>query len=192
MKEVKEAFASSLPVNHPLILMATHNLGWVYREQGKYDQAEAEFVTAMEGRKIRLGPDSVDLAGTLADVALTNLRQKKYALAELRMNECVRILKKVSPNTWDLFAAYSQLGGSLLGQEKYAEAEPLLLEGYEGMVKRKISIPADETERLTETVARLVELYTRLKKAPEVAKWQAVLNTYPTRIERGPIPCGND
>jgi eukaryotic-like serine/threonine-protein kinase len=29
------------------------------------------------------------------------------------------------------------LGASLAGQKKYAEAEPLLIEGYQGMLARK-------------------------------------------------------
>jgi hypothetical protein len=35
------------------------------------------------------------------------------------------------------------LGASLLGQRKYAAAEPLLLEGYQGMLERKdrIGVP---------------------------------------------------
>jgi len=32
------------------------------------------------------------------------------------------------------------LGGSLLGQKRYAEAEPLLLSGYEGMKQRQRSL----------------------------------------------------
>ena len=35
----------------------------------------------------------------------------------------------------------SMLGGALLGQKKYAEAEPLLLAGYEGMKARADKIP---------------------------------------------------
>ena len=35
----------------------------------------------------------------------------------------------------------SMLGGALLGQKKYAEAEPLLLAGYEGTKQREATIP---------------------------------------------------
>ncbi len=33
------------------------------------------------------------------------------------------------------------LGGCLLGQKKYAEAEPLLVAGYEGSMQREDQIP---------------------------------------------------
>ena len=47
------------------------------------------------------------------------------------------------------------LGGALLGQKKYAEAEPLLLAGYEGMKQREAKIPPEGKVRLTEALERL-------------------------------------
>ncbi len=35
----------------------------------------------------------------------------------------------------------SLLGGALLGQGRYAEAEPLVIGGYEGMKAREAKIP---------------------------------------------------
>ena len=48
--------------------------------------------------------------------------------------------RKALPDDWRTFNARSLLGGSLLGQKKYAEAEPLLLSGYEGMKQREDKI----------------------------------------------------
>jgi len=42
------------------------------------------------------------------------------------------------------------LGAALLGQKKYAEAEPLLIDGYEGMKQREQTIPWQARARLTE------------------------------------------
>ena len=67
----------------------------------------------------------------------------------------------------------SLLGGALLGQEKYADAEPLLLAGYEGMKQREKTIPPQGKVRLTEAVERLIELYTATNKPDEVTKWRA-------------------
>jgi len=38
--------------------------------------------------------------------------------------------KKNQPDDWQRFRAESLLGASLAGQKKYANAAPLLLEGY--------------------------------------------------------------
>jgi hypothetical protein len=47
----------------------------------------------------------------------------------------------------------------MLGQKKYADAEPLLKEGYEGMKQREKTMPAAAKVRLTEALERLVQLY---------------------------------
>jgi eukaryotic-like serine/threonine-protein kinase len=43
------------------------------------------------------------------------------------------VQEKNQPDAWSTFNAKSMLGGALLCQKIYAEAEPLLLVGYEGM-----------------------------------------------------------
>jgi hypothetical protein len=77
------------------------------------------------------------------------------------------------------------LGGALLGQKKYAEAEPLLLKGYEGMKAREKSIPRQGSTRITEALDRLIELYTATNKPDDVKKWQVERAKYP---EVAPMP----
>ena len=72
------------------------------------------------------------------------------------------------------------LGSALLGQKKYADAEPLLLIGYEGMKEREKSIPSGGAEpRIPESLDALLELYTATNKPEEVKKWQAERAKYP-------------
>src|SRR5262249_46813677 len=72
--------------------------------------------------------------------------------------ECLAIQAK-EPDVWTSFDTQSVLGGALLGQQKYAESEPHLLQGYEGMKQREAKIPARSRAELTEALERLVELY---------------------------------
>jgi hypothetical protein len=44
------------------------------------------------------------------------------------------------PDEWTTFNTRSLFRGSLLGQKKYAEAEPLSVSGYEGMKARSSQI----------------------------------------------------
>jgi eukaryotic-like serine/threonine-protein kinase len=53
----------------------------------------------------------------------------------------VEFYQKNRPDEWQLFRAESLLGASLAGQNEYAENEPLLLDGYQGMQARKGRIP---------------------------------------------------
>ena len=63
-----------------------------------------------------------------------------------------------------------------MGQKKYADAESLLLAGYEGMKKREAKIPPQGKVRLTEALERLVQLYEATNKKDETAKWRKQLD----------------
>jgi hypothetical protein len=64
------------------------------------------------------------------------------------------------------------LGGALAGQEKYAEAEPLLLAGCEGMNGRRDQIPEQGKVRLAESFQRLVDLYDSLGQQDKADEWR--------------------
>ena len=64
------------------------------------------------------------------------------------------------------------LGGSLLGQKKYALAEPLLISGYEGLKAREATIAAAGKPRLPEAGQRLVKLYDAWGKPEKAAEWR--------------------
>jgi eukaryotic-like serine/threonine-protein kinase len=63
------------------------------------------------------------------------------------------------------------VGGALLGQKKYAEAE-LLLQGYEGMKQREATIPVLSRVRLIEALERLVQLYEATSQKEKAADWR--------------------
>ena len=80
----------------------------------------------------------------------------------------------------------SQLGGALLGQKKYADAEPLLLAGYEGMKQREKTIPPQGSTRISEALDRLIELYAATNKPDDVKKWRAERAKYPAEVAPPP------
>jgi hypothetical protein len=63
----------------------------------------------------------------------------------------------------------------LLSQKKYAEAEPLLLNGYEGMKQREDKIPANSVGSLTGALERLVQLYDAWGKKDKADAWRKKL-----------------
>jgi hypothetical protein len=75
------------------------------------------------------------------------------------------------------------LGGALLGQNKLAEAEPLLLDGYRGMKEREAAIPAQARPRIPEALERLVRLYEAKGNETEAAPWRSKLEG--ARAEQG-------
>jgi hypothetical protein len=67
------------------------------------------------------------------------------------------------------------LGGALLGQQRYDEAEPLLRQGCDGLYQRRADIPPTGRPRLTEAIQRLVQLYEVQGKMDEADPWRRKL-----------------
>jgi serine/threonine protein kinase/tetratricopeptide (TPR) repeat protein len=116
--------------------------------------------------------------GELAQLAMARLREGKFAEAEPIARECLRLREIQIPDNWRTFNAKSMLGGSLLGQEKYTEAESLLLTGYEGMKQREASIPPEGKPRLSETLQRLVQLDEATDRPDQAAEWKKKLTEF--------------
>jgi tetratricopeptide (TPR) repeat protein len=142
-------------------------LSTAYALIGRKDKA-SEYL----GKALQANPQLGQLgAGQLAQRGLGLLQQKKWAQAEPLIRQSLAIREKMQPDAWTTFNTQSMLGGVLLGQKKYADAEALLLAGYQGMKKRQASIPPQARPRLAEAVERLVQLYEALGKKDEVARW---------------------
>ena len=85
--------------------------------------------------------------------------------------ECLALREIVIPDVWLTSNARSLLGGSLLSQKKYAEAEPLLLSGCEGMKQREDWIPAADRVRFKEGIELLVQLYENTGQQDKAMEW---------------------
>jgi tetratricopeptide (TPR) repeat protein len=164
---------AKLGPDHPRTLTAMSHLAAGYALAGRSAEAAALMKELVANARKSLPKDSRQLAGVLAQHGATLLRSRVFAGAESLLRECLAIREKSEPDAWTTFNTRSQLGGALLGQKKYTEAEPLLLRGYEGMKAREKSIPPPAVTRLPEALDRLIELYTATNRPDEVKKWQA-------------------
>jgi hypothetical protein len=115
------------------------------------------------------------LAGDLAALGRNLLRQSRWSEAELLLREALAIRARATPDDWARSDAMSLLGGSLLGQGRYAEAEPLVISGYEGMKARESRITVAERFRLRAAAESIVRLYEEWSKPDQAAAWKAKL-----------------
>ncbi len=145
-----------------------------YPEAGQSAEAAQLIQEILVESRKALPRDSPQLAATLAQYSLTLLQLSAYADAEPLLRECLAIRAKTESESWSTFNTQSMLGGALLGQKKYEEAEPLLLAGYNGMKQRQTQMPPKSKERLTEAAGRLVQLYEATDKQDEAAKWRKI------------------
>ena len=93
---------------------------------------------------------------------------------------CLGIREKKEPDAWTTCNTKSLLGGALLGQQKYADAEPLLLQAYEGMKERADKLPLPlRRQRLEEAIDRLIQLAEARNRPDDLKKWQAEKDRLP-------------
>ena len=185
---LEEAYRASAKL--PMLRVVEPQLLDGYLKAGKTKQAEGLVKNVLESLRKQFPKESPQLAGSLAQLALSMTQAKAFDMAEPVLRECLAIREKAQPDVWTTYNTQSTLGGALLGQKKYADAEPLLLKGYEGMKQREKTIPKSGGGelRIPEALDRLVELYTATNKPDEVKKWQAERAKFVEPVEKGPMP----
>ena len=157
---------------HPATFDAVSGIAGVYQQEGEYVLAETYAAQALAGRRHALGSVNPDTMASAADLALAYQSLAKFAESEPLARDAVKTYLKNQPDAWQRFRAESLLGASLAGQKKYAEAEPLLLEGFRGMVARKDRIAIPDRYHLDGAREWLVQLYEAWGKPGKAAEWK--------------------
>jgi hypothetical protein len=103
------------------------------------------------------------------------LEQAQCSQAEPLLREALAIRVQATPDDWRRYEAMSLLGGSLVGQGRYTEAEPLVVDGHEGLKARAARIPAPEGFRLREAAERVIRLYEEWNQPEQATAWKAKL-----------------
>jgi tetratricopeptide (TPR) repeat protein len=157
---------------HPNTLGFLTDFASMYQHQGKYALAQTYAAQALAGRRHALGPEHPDTMASAADLALAYISQGKFAESEPLAREAMEFNRKKQPDDWQGFRAETLLGASLAGQKKYVDAEPLLLEGYQGMVARKDKIEVANWYHLDRAREWIVQLYQAWGKPGKAAEWK--------------------
>ncbi len=162
---------------HPATLLALYNLALAYEADRKPEQALPLFQQAA------VGIEKLEFAHFYAAQIVHELYQchehlKQYEEAEVWRRKWLAVVKeKAGPESEAYAVALQGLGSNLLQQKKYADAEPMLVQGYEGM-KKLIKEPApthhgfSTKDRLTEALERIVQLYDDWDKPEKGAEWR--------------------
>jgi tetratricopeptide (TPR) repeat protein/tRNA A-37 threonylcarbamoyl transferase component Bud32 len=186
-REVLDTRLARLGPDNPDTVLSQGNLAALYAALGRYAEAEPLFRAAVAGHRRIDGAESPPSITMLVESGINLLRLRKYADAEELLRECWTIRRAKQPDAWTTFNTESLLGEALLGQQKYAEAEPLLLSGYAGIKARVEAIPPRFRRlRLEQALNRLIDLYTAWERPEEAAKWTAERTDLPREVAPRP------
>jgi tetratricopeptide (TPR) repeat protein len=157
---------------HPTTLAVVQNLADALELQKEWDQALAGRRRVVDAERKR-GPTTPAFSAALALLGQTLLAAGQPADAEPVLSESLTIRERAEADLWKTAFTRAMLGAALSGQKKYAEGEPLLLEGYRGLQARADLIPHATLRPLPWCRERLVQLYENWGKPEGVAKWRA-------------------
>src|SRR5262249_52734577 len=155
----------------PQMISFLNGLGSAYFLDKQYAKAEPLLAEVLPHQRRLFPPKSPQLAGALANLGWCRLKLEKWADAEDVLREALEIREAVSQDDWVTASVKSVLGETLLGQRNHAEAEPLLLAGYDGLAAHWRDIPPQARSTLFDAADRLVKLNNAFGKSDEAEKW---------------------
>ena len=148
----------------------------VYAAQGKFAESERAFVPLLDMQRRVAGRESLAAFGAQANLGWTQLMQGRLADAEKTLREAMDGLMRVAPDAWERANAAGMLGATLARQKRYAEAESLLISGYEGMATGKAVNPNAASRMSREQVGEaLLQVYRDSGNTARRAEWESKL-----------------
>ena len=107
-------------------------LGYLYKSQGRYEEAEPLCLQSLELRRSLLGETHPDVATSLNNLALLYGSQGRYEEAEPLHLQALELFRSLLGETHpDVATGFHNLAGLYKSQGRYEEAEPLYLQALE-------------------------------------------------------------
>ncbi|MBI4473640.1 MAG: serine/threonine protein kinase [Acidobacteria bacterium] len=160
---------------HPDTLTSMNARALLHVDEGDFSGAEALFSEVLETRRRVLGQEHPDTLSTWTSLGRVQFLLRKYREAATTLREALKTYDKAMTETWERYSCQSVLGASLAGEGKYDEAEPLLIAGYQGMFRKKDSMPAENRSDLEQAQESILRLYERWEKPQKAAEWRKKL-----------------
>jgi tetratricopeptide (TPR) repeat protein len=150
---------------------------------GKLDEAERLTREGLDlSQRFQGINERANRAQAMSNLAVILLKQERFAEAELIARQAQELFETTpivhsGPNNVRTFHAISLVGGALLGQKRYAEAEPFLLKGYEGIKQREALIAHENLTWIwpKDALRRIIQLYEETNQAEKAHQWREKL-----------------
>ena len=179
LEQTAHTYADTIGPDKPITLRTRSYLANAYDLQGDLTRAEhlwkdalSRFQQTSGDKNHNENPDAMDISEMLGQ---NLLKQGKFIEAESLLHRALAFREATQPNDWKRFRAAALLGECEAAQKQWATAEPLLLQGYEGMRKNSALIPARDKKWLKRSGDQIVSLYIASGKPVQATEWRAKL-----------------
>jgi tetratricopeptide (TPR) repeat protein len=145
----------------------------VLMRQNKFQEAEAPAREMVTTQVELFGETSHNAAPYLAQLGRLLCKLEKPDEAEPLLSQALATYRAVHPpGHWITAGAATDLGICLVALNRHAEAEPLLLEGYDGSQRA----PRFRKNDGPKALRALVDLYTALNQPDQARHYERLLN----------------
>jgi hypothetical protein len=175
---IEKVFALREMINGPEAAETLWAKSWcaaTYQRAGRFHEAGFLLRDLLARDRKRTDPmGQVTVARTLTYLSKNLLLQNRPAEAEPLAREARALYERNRTRDREWMTSYltNLLGGSLLEQKKYADAEPLLQKGYEGMKKQLAKETAQQHYRFIEAGERVVRYYEETNQPEKAREWR--------------------
>ncbi len=157
---------------HPSVAETLNELGNVASMRDHLDEAEARFQRAADIYRAVYGDHHYLVAIALSNVAGITYDKKDYPRAEQLFRDVIRRYRETLPaDNVNLAIAHIKLGRALLHDNRYRDAEPETLAGYEILVKQS----SPSTSFIHAARKDLAAEYEALNQPQQAARFRAEL-----------------
>lgn len=171
-RDIVQAARAVFGEEHLSTLTAMNNLGMTLQALDKLPEAADVLRRTLDGRRRILGGDHPKTATSCEHLAKVLLEEGADEDAEAFIRECLQIRKTALPDShWLIPNTESLLGRCLAAQERFEEAEPLLLASYESL---RTQLGAT-SQPAVDALRRIIDLYEAWNKPDEAAQYRAKL-----------------
>jgi serine/threonine-protein kinase len=168
-QEGADILRASLGDAHDTTNIARLNVARAHTQLGHFEIAEQEFRDIIAIRRQTNTTGNIAFAATVDALADVLNREHKYTEALSHAREAREATEKaIGRDHWRWAAVNRTLGVTLIGLKRYADAEPILLDSYELMRRKR----GDKHRTTVLNAQRLVELYQAWNKGTLARDWQ--------------------
>jgi eukaryotic-like serine/threonine-protein kinase len=167
---------------HPVVATTLNSLSHVFSAERRFDEAAAALQEALAIARPALGSEHQLVAIYAINLAAVQLLRNQAASAEDLLREALLIRahapgivpsrrRTITDDDWSVVRTKALLGATLVAQQRYGEAEAILLEARRDLDMQPQRSPRD----VTATITGLVQLYEAWGKRETAAAYRARL-----------------